>query len=80
MAKRMSTANRMDRARDNAAISRSVNGALKRKEKANRMKRMKILINSGSYPFTPAIMSWVSTQLGKPATQCSAEECKTLAK
>ena len=80
MAERMSTARRQDRARDNAAISRAENGAFKRKETANREKRMKTLLKAGTYPYTPAIMSWVSTQLGKPATQCSADECKTLAK
>jgi hypothetical protein len=80
MAQRMSTASRMDRARDNAAISRTVNGGLKRKESANREKRMKGLIQKGQFPYTPAIMSWVSTQLGKPATQCTADEITGLAK
>ena len=80
MANRMSTARRMDRARDNAAISRAVNGERKRKESDNRAKRMKELLKKGSFPYTPAVMSWVSTQLGKPASKVTADECKKLLK
>lgn len=80
MAQRMSTASRMDRARDNAAISRAVNGALKRKESANRDKRMKGLLKTGAFPYTPAVLNWVSLQLGKPASSCTADDCKSLAK
>lgn len=79
MAHRMSTAQRMDRARDNAAISRAVNGARKQKEIKNRDERMKALIKKGTFPYTPSIKSWVSTQLGKPFTQVTADECKKLA-
>ena len=80
MAERMSTASRMDRARNNAAISRTVNGHLKRKERASRDKRMAELIQKGTFPYTPAVMSWVSTQLGKPASQVTEAEAKALAK
>jgi hypothetical protein len=80
MAQRMSTASRMDRARDNAAISRAVNGALKRKETANREKRMKGLLKTGTFPYTPAVLNWVGLQLGKPASSCTADDCKSLAK
>jgi hypothetical protein len=79
MAQRMSTARRMDRARDNAAISRSENGARKRKEKVNREKRMKGLLKKGTFPFTPAILNWVSLQLDKPANKLTADECKKFA-
>ena len=60
--------------RANGKLSRIDNGHLKRKERANRDKRMKEIILKGSWPFTPAIMSWVSTQLGKPASQVSETE------
>jgi hypothetical protein len=79
MAKRMSTARRMDRARDNAAISRAENGARKRKEVANRTKRMKGLLNKGKFPFTPAILNWVSLQLDKPSSSLTADDCKKAA-
>jgi hypothetical protein len=80
MAYRMSTATRMDRARDNAAKSRAVNGALKRKERATRDARMKKLIQTGTYPYTPAVMSWASEKLNKRAAGITADEFKQLAK
>jgi hypothetical protein len=72
----MSTATRMDRARDNHAISRAVNGALKRKERANRDKRMLGLIAAGTFPYTPAIQSWLSVKLNRPFTQITADDVK----
>jgi|YNPBryunderm2012_1023409.scaffolds.fasta_scaffold41748_1 hypothetical protein len=78
MAKRMSTATRMDRMRDNAAITRRKKGVIKRKERANRDIRMKELLKKGTLPYTPAIMSWVSVQLGKPASRVTAEDIQSL--
>jgi hypothetical protein len=76
MAHRMSTASRMDRARDNAAISRADNGALKRKERANRDERMAKLIKKGKFPYIPSVMSWLSVKLNKPASQIKPEDVK----
>ena len=80
MAERMSTASRMDRARANGKITRKVNGHLKRRERANRDKRMAELIKGGKFPYTPAIQSWISGQLGKPFTQVTEEQVKELVK
>lgn len=80
MAKRMSTRLRMDRIRDDGAISRTVNGHLKRKERASRDKRMGELIQKGKFPYTPAIQSWISVTIGKPFTQVSEAEAKALVK
>jgi hypothetical protein len=80
MAERMSTATRMDRIRANGKISRIVNGHLKRKERANRDKKMVELIKKGPFPYTPAIQSWVSEKLGKPFTQVTEAEARELAK
>ncbi len=80
MAERMSTRVRYDRIRDNSAISRTVNGHLKRKERANRDARMKKLINEGKYPYTPAVQSWLAVQVGLPFTQISEERAKEAAK
>jgi hypothetical protein len=74
MAKRMSTASRYDRLREKQAVSRAENGERKRRERANRDKRMKDVILNGSWPFTPAVMSWVSVQLDKPARQITETE------
>jgi hypothetical protein len=80
MADRMSTAARMDNQRARAKVSRIENGTLKRKERAARAVRMKELLAKGTFPYTPAIMSWVSEQLGKPAKQVTEAEAKALAK
>ena len=80
MAERMSTATRMDRARANGKISRIENGHLKRKERANRDKKMAELIKKGPFPYIPSVQSWVSEKLGKPFTQVTEAEAKELAK
>ena len=80
MADRMSTRLRYDRIRDNGAISRTVNGQLKRKERASRDARMKKLITGGKFPYTPAVQSWLSTQLGIPFSQVTEAQAKELAK
>jgi hypothetical protein len=80
MAYRMSTATRMDRARANGKISRIENGHLKRKERANRDKKMVELLKKGTFPYIPSVMSWVSEKLGKPSTQVTEAEAKELAK
>lgn len=80
MAERMSTRVRYDRIRDNHAISRTKNGHLKRKERANRDERMAGLIKAGKFPYTPAIQSWVSVQIGLPFTQVTEEQVKALVK
>lgn len=80
MADRMSTRRRMDRIRDDGAVSRTYNGHLKRKERANRDGRMAGLIKAGKFPYTPPIQSWISTKLGKPFTRVTEDEVKALVK
>jgi hypothetical protein len=70
----MSTASRMDRHREKAAVSRAENSTRKRKGRANRDKAMLEIIKKGQYPFTPAIMSWVSEKLNKPSSKVSETE------
>ena len=41
---------------------------------------MKKLITGGKFPYTPAIQSWLSVQLGIPFTQISEEQAKAAAK
>ena len=76
MAERMSFSTRMGRARANGKISRRENGHMKRKERANRDKRMAELVTSGKFPFTPSIMSYLSVKLGRPSTQINEAEAK----
>ena len=80
MAKRMSTRRRMDRIRDNHAISRTVNGHLKRKERANRDERITGLIKAGTFPYTPAIQSWISAKLEMPFTKVTEDDVRELVK
>ncbi len=80
MAERLSTATRMDRARNNAAISRAVNGALKRKERTSRDARMTELVKKGSLPYIPSVMSWLSVKLDKPSTQITQDDVSKLIK
>ena len=72
----MSTATRMDRARANGKITRIENGHRKRKQRALRDKKFLELVEKGSFPYTPAVMSWASEKLGKPSTQMTADEVK----
>jgi hypothetical protein len=80
MADRMSTRLRYDRIRDKSAESRTVNGHLKRKERANRDARMARLVKAGTFPYTPAVRSWISTRLGIPFTQVTEAQVKELVK
>ena len=80
MADRMSTRLRYDRIRDKGAVSRTVNGHLKRKARAGREARMTKLIEAGQFPYTPAIQSWISTQLGVPFSQLTEADVKALVK
>jgi len=80
MAYRMSTATRMDRARANGKISRIENGTRKRKERASRDARIIALIKTGTFPYIPSVMCWISTQLGKKAASVTEAEAKSLVK
>jgi hypothetical protein len=79
MAHRMSTRVRYDRIRDNSAISRTYNGHLKRKERANRDARIKKLIQTGTFPYTPPVQSWLCEQLGLKLSQVTEQMAKELA-
>jgi len=80
MAYRMSTSTRMDRIREHGRVSRIVNGTLKKKERANRDKKMAELLKKGTFPYIPSVMCWLSVKLGKPSTQISEAEAKEFAK
>ena len=80
MADRMSTRIRYDRIRDKSALSRTANGHRKRKERDARAARMKKLITEGKFPYTPAVQSWLSEQLGVPFTQITEEQAKAAVK
>ncbi len=76
MAERLSTSTRMDRARANGKVTRRENGTVKRKERANRDKRMAELVGKGTFPYTPGVMSYLSTKIGKPTRQITEADAK----
>lgn len=78
MAVRMSTYRRQDRARENHALTRAVNGARKRKERAARDRRMMALIAKGTFPYTPAIQSWLSQKAGIPFRQMTEADVRAV--
>ncbi len=52
------------------ALSRRTNGLIKQKERARRRKRiLEIIKASGSLPYIPVVMSWLSVELDKPSTK-----------
>jgi hypothetical protein len=58
---------RREQRRVDMAESRHRNGILKSKERARRNARMLETVKKGKLPYTPPVMSWLSTQLDKPA-------------
>jgi hypothetical protein len=70
----------MDRARVNGRVTRAANSLTKRKERANRDKRMAALVQKGKFPFSPAVQSWLSQKLGKPAGRITEAEARAAAK
>ncbi len=54
--------------------SRIENGHRKRGERSRRDATMKELIKTGSLPFTPAILSWLSAKLNKPGRLITPED------
>jgi hypothetical protein len=61
-------------------VSRRVNGTRKTKERARRDSRMHEIIQKGTFPFTPSVMSWVSVQLGKPTAKIAQADVQGLLK
>jgi hypothetical protein len=59
-------------------VSRIVNGSRKEGEQKRRDARMLVLVKKGSLPYIPAVMSWLSTKLGKPSRQITAADVKSL--
>jgi len=56
---------RREQRRADMAESRHRNGIRKAKERARRTTRMIETLKQGKLPYTPVVMSWLSSQLGK---------------
>ncbi len=60
------------------ATSRTVNGHIKERERERRQKRMLGLLKAGKFPYTPTVMSWVSAELGVPASRLKPDHVSKL--
>ena len=58
--------------------SRIVNGHKKRGERTRRDATMQELVKKGTFPYTPAVLSWLSAKLNKPGRLITPAEVKQL--
>ncbi len=69
---------RLDTRLSDALVTKGKNTVVKTKERARRDERMTAKLKAGSLPYAPAVMSWLSGKLGKPASRIVQEEVNTL--
>ena len=69
---------RLDGRLADATKTRRQNSPLKTKERSRRATSMIALIKRSKPPYTPAVMSWLSRQLGKPAKQITPQDIKAI--
>jgi hypothetical protein len=62
------------------AESRRVNSKYKDRERVRRDDRMLGLLKQGKMPYTPAVLSWLSTRLDKPAGRITDVDVKNVLK
>lgn len=65
---------RKDRILAGQQKSRIDNGHLKRDERERRDLRLKTLLQKGTLPYTPVVLSWLSAKLDKPGRLITQEE------
>jgi hypothetical protein len=69
---------RREQRRFDMALSRRENGMKKDKERQRRDLRMREIIRKGTFPYTPAVMSWLSVQLDRPSSRIKPEDVQKL--
>ena len=69
---------RLDTRLADATATRRQNSPVKIKERSRRSANMIALIKRSKAPYTPAVMSWLSRELGKPSKKITAADIKTL--
>ena len=69
---------RLDSRLAKAIKTRRQNSPLKTKERSRRAANMIALIKRSKPPYTPAVMSWLSRQLGKPAKKITPQDIKAI--
>ena len=63
-----------------AANTKAANNIVKTKERTRRDARMVSKLKAGSLPYTPPVMSWLSSKLDKPSAKITPEDIKPLLK
>jgi hypothetical protein len=71
---------RREQRRIDMDISRRVNSKYKDKERVRRDERMLGLLKTGTMPYTPTILSWLSVRLDKPARRITQDDVKQILK
>ncbi len=66
------------RRRTDAVATKATNRVVKTKERVRRDARMVETIKSGSPPYAPAVLSWLSQKLGKKASKIKADDVASL--
>jgi len=61
-----------------AIETKARNRGFKTKERARRLERMMAVIRSGSLPYAPAVMSWLSRELGIRSSRITAKDIAKL--
>jgi len=64
--------------RTDALATRAENSHKKSKERARRDARMMDTLKSGSLPYSPAVMSWLSRKLGQRSSRITQEQVNSL--
>jgi hypothetical protein len=69
---------RREQRRADMAESRHRNGILKAKERTRRDARMVEILKQGKLPYTPPVLSWLSSKTGKPSRLITQAEVDRL--
>lgn len=67
---------RLDGRMENQKITRNENSLKKDREAVRRREDIVKLINAGTFPYTPTVMSWLSMEMGKKSSQLTEAEVK----
>ncbi|MHC5111337.1 MAG: hypothetical protein ACYTHJ_15825 [Planctomycetota bacterium] len=66
------------RNREDAATTKLGNRDRKAAERTRRNDRMVAKLKSGSLPYSPSVMSWLSRELAKPAGKITQDDIKSI--
>ena len=69
---------RLDGRQAKATKTRRQNSPIKTRERQRREDRMLKVLKDSKPPYTPAVMSWLSRKLDKPAAKITPKEIKAL--